>query len=84
MVQVYPRRIDYQLAAAKHFIPPTLPSDQENNHPFGTPWKCEAEEGRNLKAYINHFNDMSNFVTCSPGARILAHLTNGVLTETPF
>ena len=27
---------------------------------------------------------MSNFVTWSPDAGILAHLTNGVLPETPF
>ena len=84
MVQVYPCRMGYQLAAAKHFIPPTLPSDKENNHPFGTPWQCEAEEGRNLKSDINHFNYMSNFVTCSLGVGILAHLTNGLLLETSF
>ena len=37
-----------------------------------------------LKSYINHFNEMSNFVTWSPNAGVLAHLTNGVLPETPF
>ena len=36
------------------------------------------------KSYINRFNEMSNFMTWSPDARVLAHLTNGVPPETPF
>ena len=37
-----------------------------------------------MKSYINHFNEMSNFMMWSPDVRVLAHLTNGVLPETPF
>ena len=44
----------------------------------------KQKKGETLKSYINHFNDMSNFVTWWSDARILAHLTNGVLPEAPF
>ena len=44
----------------------------------------KQKKGETLKSYINCFNDMSNFVTWSPDAGILAHLTNRVLPETPF
>ena len=44
----------------------------------------KQKKGETLKSYINCFNDMSNFETQSPDARILAHLTNGVLLETLF
>ena len=44
----------------------------------------KLKKGENLKLYINCFNEISNFVTWSSDARILAHLTNGVLPETPF
>ena len=44
----------------------------------------KQKKGETLKSYINHFNDMSDFVTWSPDAGILAHLTNGVLPKTPF
>ena len=44
----------------------------------------EQKKGEILKSYINRFNEMSNFVTWSPDDGILAHLTNGVLLETPF
>ena len=44
----------------------------------------KQKQGETLKSYINYFNDMSNFVTWSPDARILAHLTNGVLLEISF
>ena len=45
--QVYPRQIRYQLAEAMYFISQTLPSNQEDSHPFGIPRQCKAEEGRN-------------------------------------
>ena len=44
----------------------------------------KQKKGETLKSYIDHLNEMSNFVTWSPDAGILAHLTNGVLPETPF
>ena len=37
-----------------------------------------------MKSYISHFNDMSNFMTWSPDAWIVAHLLNGVLPKTPL
>ena len=44
----------------------------------------KQKKGENLKSYINRFYEMSNFVTWSSDARILAHLKNGVLPETSF
>ena len=44
----------------------------------------KQKKGEALKLYINCFNKMSNFVTWSPDARVLAHFTNRVLPETPF
>ena len=44
----------------------------------------KQKKGKSLKSYINHFNEMSNFVIWSPDAGILAHLMNGVLPKTPF
>ena len=37
----------------------------------------KQKKGETLKSYINHFNEMSNFVTWSLDAGILAHLTKG-------
>ena len=42
------------------------------------------KKGKTLKSYINYFNAMSNFVTLSLDAVVLAHLTNGVHPETSF
>ena len=42
------------------------------------------KKGETLKSYINHFNEMSNFMTWSPDAGVSAHLTNEVLLETLF
>ena len=44
----------------------------------------KKKKGETLKSYINHFNEMSNFVTWSSDAGILVHLTNGMLPETLF
>ena len=44
----------------------------------------KKKKGENLKSYINYFTDMSAYVTWSPDASVLAHLTNGVLPKTPF
>ena len=37
VVQVYSHRIGHQLVVAQYFIPQMLPSNQKDNHPFGTP-----------------------------------------------
>ena len=42
----------------------------------------KQKKGETLKSYINHFNEMRNFVTWSPDTKVLAHLINGVLPET--
>ena len=44
----------------------------------------KQKKSESLKSYSNRFNEMSKFVTWSPDARVLAHLTNGMLPETPF
>ena len=44
----------------------------------------KQKKGETLKSYINRFNEMSNFVTWSLNAGVLAHLTNGVLPKTLF
>ena len=40
--------------------------------------------GESLRSYINHFTDKSAYVTWLLDVGVLAHLTNGVLLETPF
>ena len=40
-------------------------------------YNVKQKKGGTLKSYINCFNEMSNFMTCSPDAGILAHLING-------
>ena len=44
----------------------------------------KQKKGETLKSHINRFNEISNFVTWSLDAGVLTHLTNGVLSETPF
>ena len=44
----------------------------------------KQKKGETLKSYINHFNDVSNFLIWSPDVGVLSHLTNGVLPETPL
>ena len=44
----------------------------------------KQRKGKSLKSYLKHFTTESAYVRWTPDASILAHLTNGVLPETPF
>ena len=84
MVYGYPHRNDLQLAIIKHLIPLTLQATRKSTVPLAHMGNVNQKKGETLKYYINYFNEMSNFVTWSPDAVVLAHLTNGVFSETSF
>ena len=44
----------------------------------------KQKKGESLKSSINCFNVVSNFVTWSPKAGVLTHLTNSMLPKIPF
>ena len=52
--------------------------------PLAHSGNVKQKKGESLKSYINHVNEVLNFLTWSPDTGVLAHLTNGVFPETPF
>ena len=63
---------------------PHFQSTRKTAIPLAYLGNIKQKKGETLKSCINHFNNMSNFMTWSSDARILVHLTNGVFPETSF
>ena len=72
------------MATVEHVFPVTIPSNQVFRVPLAHLGNVKQKKGESLKSYLNHFTKKSTYVRWIPDVGILAHLTNGLLTETPF
>ena len=72
------------MATVEHVLPVTVPSDQALAILLAHLGNVKQKKGESLKSYLNRFTEELAYVRWTSDVGILAHLTNGVLLETPF